>query len=59
VLSPAVGIGASAVLVVLLGGFVVELQRDGDAIGLTERVVAGAQALWPLAVATTLARRRS
>ncbi|RHA43540.1 DUF998 domain-containing protein [Cellulomonas rhizosphaerae] len=59
VLRPAVGIGASAVLVVLLGAFVVELQRDGDAVGLTERVVAGAQALWPLAVATALARRRT
>lgn len=57
VLRPAVGIGASAVLVGLLGVFVVELQRDGDAIGLTERLVAGAQALWPLVVTAALRRR--
>ncbi|MDM7830626.1 DUF998 domain-containing protein [Cellulomonas edaphi] len=56
-LRPAVGIAASVVLVGLLGAFVLELQRDGDAVGLTERLVAGAQALWPLAVVVWLRRR--
>lgn len=39
---------AAAVLLGLLGWFAVEL--DGPRIGLAERVAAGAQALWPLAV---------
>jgi len=62
VLHPAAGVGASAVLLGLLGAFVVELRDDGDAVGLTERLVAGAQAVWPLVVVTGLRaahRRRS
>jgi hypothetical membrane protein len=56
VLRPAVSVGASAVLVGLLGVFVVELQAGGAATGLTERAVAGAQALWPLVVVVALRR---
>ena len=56
ILRPAVTVGASAVLVGLLVCFVVELQHDGDAVGLSERAVAGAQALWPLAVVVALRR---
>ena len=56
VLRPAVGLGASAALVGLLGVFVVELQVDGDAVGLSERALAGAQALWPLVVVVALRR---
>ncbi|WP_421733037.1 DUF998 domain-containing protein [Cellulomonas sp.] len=57
ILRPAVTVGASVVLVGLLGAFVVELQRGGDLTGLTERAVAGAQALWPLAVVVLLRRQ--
>ena len=56
ILRPAVTVGASVALVGLLGVFVVELQGGGDAIGLTERAVAGAQALWPLVVVVALRR---
>jgi hypothetical membrane protein len=41
---------ATVALVGLLGWFAVELFTDGTRIGLTERLLAGAQALWPLAV---------
>ena len=40
----------------LLGWFATELYGDGGLIGLSERVLAGSQALWPLAV-VLLARR--
>jgi len=56
VLRPAVGLTASAALVGLLCVFVVELQTGGAAIGLSERAVAGAQALWPLVVVVDLRR---
>ncbi|MET0787921.1 MAG: DUF998 domain-containing protein [Cellulomonas sp.] len=58
ILRPAVGVGASVVLVGLLGAFVLELQAGGDATGLTERAVAGAQALWPLVVVVALRREQ-
>ena len=58
ILSPAVTVGASAALTGLLGWFVVELQGDGDLIGLSERAVAGAQAVWPLVVVVALRRAR-
>lgn len=57
VLAAPVAVRASVVLVGLLGWFVVELQAGGALTGLTERLVAGAQALWPLAVVLALARR--
>ncbi|CAN5707248.1 DUF998 domain-containing protein [soil metagenome] len=48
-LRPAVATIAAATLLGLVGWFAIELGRDGD-VGLAERVAAGAQALWPLAV---------
>ena len=38
-------------LAVLLAWFTVELFGDGTHVGLSERVLAGAQAMWPLCVA--------
>jgi hypothetical membrane protein len=52
-LRPAVSIVAAAVLLGLLGWFVAELYGG---VGLTERLLAGAQALWPLAVVLTARR---
>ena len=50
VLRPAVSVAASAALLGLLGSFYVELAAGGGQLGLAERVAAGTQALWPLAV---------
>ena len=47
---------ATAALVALLGWLLVEL-GDGALLGLSERLLAGAEALWPLAVAITLSRQ--
>ena len=60
VLRPATAAVATTVLLGLVSWFTLELRQDGDAVGLTERVAAGAQALWPLAVVGALgaARRR-
>jgi hypothetical membrane protein len=44
-------------LIALLGWLLTEL-HDGDLLGLSERILAGAQALWPLAVALALAKHR-
>ena len=55
-LRPAVSIGAAVALLGLLGWFAAELYGGGGLIGLSERVLAGSQALWPLAV-VLLARR--
>ncbi|WP_051265022.1 DUF998 domain-containing protein [Nakamurella lactea] len=49
------GLLATAVLTILLAWFGVQLA--GGWLGLTERLLAGAQALWPLAVAIVLIRR--
>ncbi len=46
---PAVGVAATAVLLALLGWVGVEI-RGGAALGLSERLLAAAQALWPLIV---------
>jgi hypothetical membrane protein len=46
---------ATAGLVALLGWLLAEL-HGGDLLGLSERVLAGAEALWPLAVAVALGR---
>jgi len=54
---PAVALGAAAVLLGLLGWFGAELAADDGRVGLSERAVAGAQSLWPLA-AVLLSRRR-
>jgi len=50
---------AAAVLVALLVWFGVQLYGDGGWIGLTERLVAGAEALYPLVAVAGSFRRRS
>ena len=55
---PVVGFAAAAVLIGLLGWFGAELAADAGRVGLTERVTAGAQALWPL-TAVLASRRRN
>ncbi len=52
-LRPAVSAGATAVMLVLLGWFGVELISGGRQVGLAERVLAGIQAAWPLVVVLT------
>ncbi len=54
---PAVLLVVASSLLGLLGWYGLESFGDGPRIGLSERVLAGAQALWPLA-AVLLARRR-
>jgi hypothetical membrane protein len=54
---PAVWLSVATGLLALLGWFGIDCFGDGSRIGLSERVLAGAQALWPLA-AVLLARRR-
>ncbi len=51
-----VSVGATTVLLGLLGWFGAELYGGGSRLGLAERVLAAAQALWPLAT-VLLARR--
>ncbi|HEY6795781.1 MAG TPA: DUF998 domain-containing protein [Kineosporiaceae bacterium] len=46
---PVTALGASAVLLIGLGWFFAELAGRTDRVGLSERVAAGGQALWPLA----------
>ena len=59
VLTARAGAAAAAVLLCLVGWFAVELSQEGQQVGLTERLAAGAQALWPLApVVASLRRRR-
>jgi hypothetical protein len=54
---PGTSLIAASGLLGLLGWFGLEYLSDGSRIGLSERFLAGAQALWPLA-AVLLARRR-
>ena len=54
---PATWLVAASGLLGLLGWFGLEFFGDGSRIGLSERVLAAAQAIWPLA-AVLLARRR-
>lgn len=56
VLRPAVTATASGVLLALLAWFVVELSGGGDAVGLSERAVAGAQSVAPLLLVLALRR---
>ncbi len=51
---PRYAVVATAVLAVLLAWFGFELFTDGARIGLSERVLAGAQALWPLCAAVAV-----
>jgi hypothetical protein len=55
-LRPGLLLSAAAGLLALLGWFGLESFGEGPRIGLSERVLAGAQALWPLA-AVLVARR--
>lgn len=58
-LRPAVGAGATAVLLGLLGWLYAELSTGGGYLGLAERLAAGGQALWPLAVVLACYGRQS
>ncbi len=58
VLRRRIGAGATAVLLVLLAWLAVETAAH-DLLGLSERALAGAQALWPLAVVLLLRSRRA
>jgi len=49
-LRPAACAAATVILLGLLGWFAVGIWTGGGQVGLSERFVAGAQALWPLAV---------
>jgi Protein of unknown function (DUF998) len=49
--------GVAVFFVALLGSLAVEI-RGGHLLGLSERVLAGAEALWPLAVVVSLLARR-
>ena len=50
---------AAAVLFCLLGWFAAELQGGTGLVGLTERLLAGAEAVWPLAVVLSARWHRS
>jgi hypothetical membrane protein len=58
-LRPAVSASAAGVLLGLLVWFGAELIGGGRQVGLAERVLAGAQAVWPLAVVLTCRRSQS
>lgn len=49
-LRPPASAAATFTLLLLLGWFFVEQHASGEAVGLAERVAAGAQAAWPFAV---------
>jgi hypothetical membrane protein len=55
-LRPAVCATATALILVLLAWFYTELGAGDRQLGLAERVLAGAQVLWPLAVVLTCYR---
>jgi hypothetical membrane protein len=58
-LRPRPSAAAAVTLCGLLGWFAVELYGDGSRVGLSERAVAGAQALWPLAVVLSARANRA
>lgn len=53
-----VALAATAVLLAGVGWFVSDLGQDGSSVGLSERVAAGAQAIWPLLVVLSSRRTR-
>lgn len=55
-LSLPVALTAAGALLAVLGWFGSELYGDGDYVGLSERALAGAQALWPLVIAVSARR---
>lgn len=52
-LRPAVSLAASAILLILFGIFISQLFGHGHQVGLTERLLAGAESVWPLVVVLT------
>lgn len=58
-LHPRASLIASAVLLLLVGWFVLELAKGSPRVGVAERAVAVAEALWPLAVVLSLKRKRA
>ena len=52
-LRPAACVSATVIMLGLLVWFYVELGMGGRHLGLTERVLAGVEAIWPLAVTLT------
>jgi hypothetical membrane protein len=58
-LRPPAAVGASVVMTLLLVWFLAELITHGEQIGLAERVLGCAQALWPLLVILSCRRSRS
>jgi len=58
-LRPIAAVGASLVITALLAWFLVELATHGSQIGLAERVLGCAQALWPLLVVLSCRRSRA
>jgi hypothetical membrane protein len=55
----AVSVSASTMMLGLLVWFYVELATGGGHLGLAERVLAGVEAVWPLAVILTCCRSQS
>jgi hypothetical membrane protein len=53
-LRPYVSLTAAAGFLILLGLLAAQLPGDGGLTGLTERLVAGAEAVWPLVVVVTV-----
>lgn len=58
VLGTAATIAGGVVLLGLVGWFFAQLLTDGPRVGLSERVAAGAQALWPMVAAWSSRRYR-
>ena len=56
VLGPRVSAAAACTLLLAVAWFFAELRTSGDKVGLAERVAAGAQAIWPLALVLSLRR---
>jgi hypothetical protein len=56
-LRPKVAVAATAILLAGVGWFVSDLGQDMSQVGLSERVAAGAQAVWPLLVVLSTRRR--
>ena len=59
ILRARVSFAASAVLLLLVLWFVLELANGSKRVGVAERVVAVAEALWPLAVVLSLKGKRA
>jgi len=58
-LRPKASLAAAGVLLLLLAWFFVEQLSGGPMVGLSERVAAGAQSVWPLAVVLSARRLQS